>query len=254
MTDGDPGAGGPHPASERLVAIDELLSRTPRRTAAPDRERATSLVQLVGELIHDEPGPDGAVVEAFVGGVAAVTEAIRTHFPDNVFWDLDLLVATIWRGPARAPESPATRVNACCERLVGLQALFGQQTSIRFRYAHDFLYGYDWARWVRRDPVARRGVGPYDPAFLDRMARRGAELLTLIARDDATYPRLRTSGHRNPYRFSREPAAEEALFRDLGARDLLPVPAWRTDGEPIWDRPFLELREERATALGIAGS
>ncbi|HJK99236.1 MAG TPA: ferrochelatase [Polyangiaceae bacterium LLY-WYZ-14_1] len=249
--DGDPR--DPHAATERLVAVDEVLSRGSRRTAAPGRDRATSLTQLVGELLNDEPGPEAPVVEAFVDAVAAVARAILEHFPENVFWDLDLLVASIWRGAARDPVDPVGRIVAMRDRLVGLQALYGRATPIRFRYAHDFIYGYDWARWVRRDPAARRQIGPYDLAFLDRMARRGAELLTLIERDDTTYPTLRDAGHRNPYRFSREPPAEAQLFEDLAARDLLPVPAWDPECTPVWDRSFLDLREERARALGLTG-
>ena len=51
--------------------------------------------------------------------------------------------------------------------------------------------------------------------------------------------------------FSREPEDELRLFRDLAARGLLPVEAWRLETAPTWDRPFTDLRAERARVLGL---
>ena len=129
--------------------------------------------------------------------------------------------------------------------------LYGMRSPVRFQYVHDFTYGYDWAKWVRRSPRDRSHVGPFELDFLRYSRRRGHELLALIARDDAEYPSLPDDRPRNVFRFSRDPDEEILLLRDLASRDLLPVEAYRTDASPRWDRPFAELRDERALALGL---
>jgi hypothetical protein len=135
--------------------------------------------------------------------------------------------------------------------LVDVQALYGVHSAIRFRYVHDFIYGYDWARWVAREPQARAAIGPYDPIFVQRMRDRSAELLALIHANDDTYPPLAPNAARNPFGFSREPAAESALLFKLASADLIPVEAWRADSVPNWNRPYGELRERQARELGL---
>lgn len=243
MTRGDLEAG-----LDRLAAVDRRLGDR-AWSLDPSRGRATPLVALVRGLAAEDPRRAPEVVAAFAHGVARVAEAILENFPENVFWDLDRPVAALWDGPAAVGLGP---LEAAVARVVELQGLFGRGTPIRFRYAHDFLLGYDWARWVRRAPGDRVGIGPFDQAFLDRMKRRGGELLSLIEADDRKYHRLRGAGHRNPFGFSREPGDEARLLRDLVARDLVPVRAWTRGDPPRWDRPFAELRAERARALGLA--
>ena len=77
------------------------------------------------------------------------------------------------------------------ELLVDVQARYGARSAIRFRYVHDFIYGYDWARWVAREPETRTAIGPYDPVFLKRMRDRADELLELIADERRELPTAR---------------------------------------------------------------
>lgn len=237
-------------ALARLRALDARFDAegVVRRTLDPTRERATALDALATRLAPRAPSPRAAV--AVAEGLGALAEAILTHFPDNLLWDLDALAAALLREAAAAPE-PAAEVREAFDDAVALHALFGHATTIRFRYVHDFVYGFDWAKWVRRDPARRRHVGPYDRAFLRTMHRRGRELLALIEADDAKYPQLRGAGARNPFGFSREPEAELRLHRDLAARDLVPVRAWELEPTPVWDRPFADEREARARALDL---
>ena len=116
------------------------------------------------------------------------------------------------------------------------------------------MYGYDWAKWVARDPARRDWVGPFDQEFLRYSRRRAGELFELIQRDDTRYPRLHDGGFRNPFGFSRQPAAETALFEDLAHDRLIPVEAWRIGAEPSWDRPFADLRLKRAERIEQEGS
>lgn len=244
-------------AGEALARLAEMDARLDalaieRLTLDPNRDRASSLEALGEALLPRTRGlPEGSA-SAWASGLVASVESVLAHFPGNLFWDLDLLAASVLREAARMPDALA-HICAAFEEIVALHALFGHATTIHFRYVHDFVYGFDWAKWVRRDPRARASVGPFDLAFLRSMRARGGELLALIAEDDAKYPRLRREGARNPFVFSREPAAELRLHRDLARRDLVPVRAWCVDETPSWDRPFAEEREARARALGLTG-
>lgn len=209
-------------------------------TLSPGRARAHRPSELT-QALHPHPHED-----ALGRALANVAAALRASFPENLFADLDALAASLARRPS------ATAIEAAGDRIADLHRLFGAATSIRFRYAHDFLYGYDWARWCQRDPSARRDVGPFDDPFLDYLEQRGHELLGLIAHDDPKYPTLRQEKNRNPFPFRRDREAESRLFRQLAHDGLLPVAAW--ERAPVLDftRPFAALREERAMELGLA--
>lgn len=241
----------PAVAIAALAAVDaELDGRAePRRTLAPGGERARGVVEILGERLVGAPA---ALVGAFVEGTCAFVRAQVSAFPDNLLWDLDLPLVTWWTASHRADDPPAA-----ARRLLGLatelQGLFGRATALRFRYAHDFTYGYDWVKWVGRGPATRAEVGPFDLPFLEAMRARGRELLEVIATGgDPKYPALLGSAPRNPFPFSREPAAELAILRALADADRIPVPAWRPDAQVVWARPWAAWREQAAAALGLA--
>lgn len=241
-------------ALEALIAVDAQLDgrSVERLTLDPERERASSFEQLGHTLLPRTTQLADGSATALSEGLASVVTAVLTHFPDNLLWDLDHLAASILREASRDPASAPAHLAASFAEVVELHALFGRATAIRFRYVHDLVYGFDWAKWVRRDPAARRRVGPFDLEFLKSMRARGAELLALIAEDDATYPQLTGEGARNPFAFSREPEDELALHRDLARRGLVPVRAWTFDDTPVWDLAFAEQRAARARVLGLA--
>jgi hypothetical protein len=216
-------------------------------TLDPERQHATSLDVVIEVATKAHPHLRDEAAE----GLADIVDAQLRSFPDNLFWDLDLLAVRL---VAQASEStvPARALRTLAGDVAALQELYGQRTPIRFRYVHDFLYGFDWARWVARRPPERASVGPFDLGFFDYGRQRGAELLELIDRNDAKYPRLGEEVvGRNPFRFSREPADERRLLRDLSSRGLVPVEAWRADGRARWETPFSDLREARAKELGL---
>lgn len=212
----------------------------PGQSLAPGRTRSRSVEEVVALV-----AAESASATELTATLREIEAAAAAAFPNNLFWDLELLAATLLRaGPGE--------ITAQGRRIAGLQVLYGQSTAIRFRYVHDFLYGYDWAKWIQREPATRAGVGPFAPAFIDHQERRARELEQLIAADDARYPSLPEGQVRNPFPFSREPEAEDQLLRDLAAAHLLPVEAWDPAATPRWDRPFADLRVERARALGLA--
>ena len=240
----------PAAASARLAAADESLDAHAwgRWSLAPGRDRSRSLLAVCAAAVR--PGDDPETSMALANGVAELADAQRESFPDNLCCDLDLLVADTLRR-ARASVTPAAEVSTRLAKICGLQRLYGCDTAIRFRYVHDFVYGFDWAKWVGRDPDLRAGVGPFDMVFLDHLERRAHALLGLIAADDPVYGQIPEDQARNPFGFSREPQAELTLHRDLAARGLVPVAAWDPDAAPTWRRPFAALRVERAAALGL---
>lgn len=218
-----------------------------RQSLAPDRRVATPLAELGERAVAEGLSGDG--LTRFAAGLAELADAIVEHFPKNILWDLDHLAAVLARGACR---HGAGWVGGQLDRAAELQRIYGRHTPIRFSYIHDFVYGFDWAKWVKRAPADRADVGPFDEIFLRYSERRGHELLALIAQRDEKYPPLADDRPRNPFGFSREPDAEVAIHRDLAARDLIPVEAWRWDAAPRFDRPFADLRRERAVALGFA--
>lgn len=238
-------------AWHRLAAVDAAIeAATPARaTLDPARLRAHTLLEVWSGLCHADAV--SGLAAPLADGLAAIAEAALAAFPGNVFWDFDFIAADLL-GRARVEGAGGEAlIAALSSRIAGLHRLYGGRTAIRFRYVHDFVYGFDWAKWVRREPSARASLGPHDPAFLDHMERRGGELLELIASDDATYPRLRDERHRNPFPFSREPADEYRLHRELARRGQIPVEAWRMDARPEWRRDHAELRRACARSIGL---
>lgn len=207
--------------------------------------RATTLVELV-----EMHGPRSEVLMRSLHRVAA---AQLDSFPETIFWDFDALAAHLAELETKSvdPRLDLARVSST---IAALQHLFGHRTPIHFRYVHDFMFGYDWAKWVAREPDARANVGPFDERFLRYMWRRGHELLLLIANDDEKYPKLSSGRPRNPFGFSREPSDERKLLETLAKADEIPVRAWEPSPRPTWNRPFQQLRDQRAVSLGITRS
>ena len=233
---------------EQLVAADEHCGLPRRRSLSPDRDTATSLRRL-GERIV--PGlPDG-LARAIVAGLCRTAELMLAEFPHNLFWDLDLLAATLAR-QAREPIRAHERIEETIALLDAVHVTFGLRSAIRFRYTHDFLYGYDWARWMGRRPADAPFVGPYDAEFLRYVVARGTELERLVTSGtDALYRELPQGEFRNPFPFDRSPDHEVRLHDELARASLVPVPAWEFDGQPDYHRDYSGQRLCRARKLGL---
>jgi hypothetical protein len=229
-----------------LMDVDARIERLPsgRLTLDPRRSSATPLTQLVSSLADDREAPHLAAA------ASAVAEAQMASFPDNLFWDFDFYLSSIHRHASAVRDYAAYLRDVAC-LTVGLMQLYGQQSTIRFRYVHDFMYGFDWARWVRRKPVERRGLEPFGPEFLRQTENRGRDLLLLIEADDEWYPRLDEGVSRNPFPFPREPHDELKLYRALAEAGHVPVEAWRLDARPDAGEDYDALREATAESLGL---
>jgi hypothetical protein len=212
----------------------------PRSSLCPGREHPTTFAELWPRLDLDAPH-----ALAVFHATQRVVHAIVTHFPDNVFWDLDLVVQSL------ADRTSVAAIDTTAHRLVRLMQGFGMRSAIRFRYVHDFTYGFDWAKWVAKAPERRRQVAPFDDFFLAYLEHRCEELLALIASDDVKYGRLRNDQPRNPFTFSREPQDERRLHALLAERGLIPVATWDAQGDARWGAEFAERRAALAAELGI---
>ncbi len=230
---------------DRLVRLDARIASLGRESLAPKRREATPLVGLLSLAAGDPP----ALRKAFAEGLARIAEAKLEAFPENLFWDLDLLAASLLRDARRAAD-PVVHLSGSAGLAAELQRAFGGPP-IQFRYVHDFLYAFDWAKWVREAPEERASVGPFDRPFLERMVRRGGELVALIEARDAKYGPIPERQSRNPFSFSRVPADERALWQAMAVHDELPARAWEPKATPEWGRDFYALREDRAAALGL---
>lgn len=241
-------------ASRRLeqadIQLESAVTKAGRalRSLSPERELMTPLEVLGSQLLAGEGSELADEVSIALHDIAV---AELRNFPENIFWDFDYTAAALLRtGRERGlPSLVESR-----RLIVGLQDLFGRHTEIRFRYGHDFIYGFDWAKWVARSPQERATIGPFDLEFLRYLYRRGEELLELIAEGDTKYPRLETEASRNPFEFVREPAQETCLFESLAARGLIPVQSWRMDASPDWRRDYQALRAQRARELGLSST
>jgi hypothetical protein len=258
------GVFGTHTSAQRarLQSVQAALEAQvgPLWTLDPSRERASTLVEvhaaalgMVAESLAD------ALAEPLAVGLCELALAQLDAFPGNLFWDLDLIAAAIVdEAAALAPEPARACVIDRFDRMAGLQHLYGRRTPINFSYVHDFVYGFDWAKWIAREPSLHpRPPRPFALEFLVYMDRRGHELLELIAADDGKYPSLDDDEPRNPFPFSRAPAAEVRLHRELARRDLIPVPTWSSD--PLardwstrWESAFAQLRVDVAHELELS--
>ena len=235
-----------------MKILRELDTRLERETVrgpasmSPSRPRATSLEALAADKPQDRQA------QHWGESLAAVVGAQLDAFPESLFWDFDAMSSALWSLARRSPQELDRRVEA----IVGVQALYGASTDIRFRYTHDFNYGFDWAKWIGRGGGERAQEPPFGERFVAAMVQRAHELTDLIAQDDAKYPKLSGPGHRNPYSFARDPDSEWRLHRSLAERGEVPLAAWDGAAAPVLarERDFLGIRQARAEQLGLAQS
>lgn len=234
-----------HPV-RTLSEVDGSIADTPRGalTLDCDRTRATPLGQLVQTLADADQRPHLAAAACSVG------EAQLEAFPENLLWDFDFYLASVHEEAVRSGNYEG-HLEQTTSVTVGLMQLYGQSSTIRFQYVHDFIYGFDWARWVRREPETRRGTRPFSLEFLNESDRRGRAIMRLIENDDEVYPKLSGPGARNPFPFIRTPDEELRLYRGLAERGCIPVEAWRIDAMPDASRDFDAIRESAAENLGL---
>lgn len=231
--------------------LDEILAQqcVNPLTLNPDKTLITSFVEL-GNLITTMT-TDEEFILALGDTLKLIVYAQLQNFPENIFWDFDFMVSSMVRQALLADGGFMSFLESFGDKMVLLIELFGINKEIRFRYVHDFIYGFDWARWVQREPQTRSNSEPFSLVFLEELLSKGEKLIKHINYGQLTSYNLSQTGYRNPFDFSREPEDEHLLLTSLAKANLIPVATWDWDTSPVWDKPFQEMRQQLALKLNI---
>lgn len=231
--------------------IDELLNQRhiERLSLNSSKVVSTSFVEI--EAIIREKISDIELINQLHSALENIVKAQLKNFPENIFWDFDFIVSSMLQQALDAGDDAIIFIDTFGKKMVELSELFGIHNEIKFRYVHDFTYGFDWAKWVRKDAQNCAHIQPFSLVFLDYLLTRGQEIVQNIRLGKSQCYKLCDTGFRNPFKFSREPEDEYLLLTHLAQAEFIPVAVWDWNAIPIWDKPFQEKREQLALELNI---
>ncbi|MBD2778693.1 hypothetical protein [Iningainema tapete] len=230
--------------------LDDILAQQSvnRLSLNPQSSLTTSFVEL-GNFVM-QTTCDYELVKSLRDTLERVLYALLQNFPDNIFWDFDFIVSSMLKQALAQEDKAEAFLESFGDKIVSLMSMFGKHSEIRFRYTHDFIYGFDWAKWVQKESHCNIDE-PFSLTFLDCLLTRGQEITQLIKVDDAKYHRLAGKLYRNPFCFSREPEDERRLLLYLAQKQLIPVATWSWNACPVWNKPFHQMREQLSLKLNI---
>lgn len=231
--------------------IDEIFAQQSVNMLSlnPQKRLITAFAEL-GNFITEQ-NTDIEFITTLQETLESIVDTQLQNFPENIFWDFDFLVSSMLRQALVADQGAITFLKAFGKKMVLLTEMFGNKTEMRFRYVHDFMYGFEWARWVQKEPQNRAHIEPFSLVFLDYLLVKGKELLQRISHGQIIYYKLCETGYRNPFTFSREPEDEYRLLTYLAEEQLIPVAVWNWNASPVWNKPFQEMRQQLALKLNI---
>lgn len=240
-----------NPPLNYMQILDEFMTQhsVSPLSLNPQRKLITSFAEL-GNLIVQET-TDIQLISSLQNTLTSILEAQLENFPTNIFWDCDFMVSSILRQAVAMGDDAVVFLKTFANKMISLSQLFGIKQEIRFCYVHDFMYGFEWARWVQKEPQTRAHLEPFSLVFLDYLLAKGQELIHRISLDKVTYYKLCETGFRNPFPFSRAPEDEYRLLTHLAREGLIPVAAWNWNTQPVWNQPFQEIRQQLALQLNI---
>lgn len=145
--------------------IDEILAQQSINLLSlnPQKKLITSFAEL--ENVITERNTDIELLTNLQETLEIIVCTQLENFPENIFWDFDFLVSSMLRQALVANEGAITFLKIFAEKMVSLIEMFGNKTEIRFRYVHDFMYGFEWARWVQKEPRKRAYIEPFSLVF-----------------------------------------------------------------------------------------
>ena len=237
--------------NQLFQSLDEILAQHSVNplTLNPHKNLITSFVEL--ENLITTITTDQEIIITLRDTLELIIYAQVQNFPENIFWDFDFLVNSMLRQALLADEGAIAFLECFSKKMVLLIELFGIKKEIRFRYVHDFIYGFDWAKWVKKEPQTRSHSEPFSLVFLDYLLVKGEKLIKHLNYGQMTSYNLSNTGYRNPFDFSREPEDERLLLGYLATEKLIPVEVWNWDTRPVWNQPFQEMRQQLALKLNI---
>lgn len=220
----------------------------------PDKESPSSFLELLETLPDTHPDPND--LELVLHFFDACIHSILENYPENIYWDLDFLFYHVYK-QLKDKESFSEKQGWIMQletRVKHIMDIFGSKSKIQFRYIHDFLYGFDWCKWVRKQKESglTEEYNPFGEEFLTYIESRGLEILDMIEENDQDYVPLQSGTFRNPFVFKRGTEEEKMLLSSLAETKDIPIFAWKVDAKYNTKKDYSQIRKERADALGIA--
>ncbi|MBH8552058.1 hypothetical protein I8751_06660 [Nostocaceae cyanobacterium CENA357] len=236
--------------TQAFTYLDEILVQHSINLLSlnPKKSLITSFAELENFIAAQTT--DMQLISHLYSTLEVILDALLQNFPENIFWDFDFMVSSMLR-QALLSDDGADFLEYFANKMVSLIELFGIKKEVRFRYIHDFMYGFVWAKWVQKEPHNRAHIEPFSLCFLDYLLIKGQELVHRISLDQVSFYKLCDTGFRNPFSFSREPEDEYRLLTYLAGKQLIPVAAWNWNAHPVWNKPFEEMRQQLSVKLNI---
>jgi hypothetical protein len=231
--------------SEIDLYIEERIPN--RISLSPYQNQTNPFSELPGFLMELGLNAEHTGIVAFQ--LKQIVKSAVFHFPENIFWDFDFLIYRITTN-SMSTSSFDNSIQLYSDKILQIFEIFGAHSPIKFRYIHDFIYGYDWLKWMLEKRQASDNTDPFGVDFLNYIYQRGLELVELIRKNDANYPEL-DGVYRNPFLFSRTTEEEILLHKDLSSVGQIPIEAWNKHATPKSDKNYSVIRLERSREMGI---
>ncbi|PJE04242.1 MAG: hypothetical protein CK427_02860 [Leptospira sp.] len=234
-----------------LSAIDQLLKdhSISFLSLSPNKELATSITQIL-EVEAESLDSELEITEWILFCKLLIEESIF-NFKENIFWDFDFFIHSLV-SEYMSTIDKSEFLEERKKKIFTIFRLFGSHSLVRFKYLHDFLYGYDWYKWrTQIIPNQTNDLNPFGLSFLNYIEARGYELIELIGQNDTNYPQIEKDENRNPFYFSRSKEDESLLWRSLAQDDLIPIPSWEREIFISLSKNYSEIRNLRAIELQI---
>ncbi|MBC61545.1 MAG: hypothetical protein CMP11_03730 [Zetaproteobacteria bacterium] len=225
----------------RLNETDQLLKKKTKKllSLSPTKEKTSSLFSLGEQLLcTSKPFEQNKLVCQIM---SEIIESQVENFPNNIFWDNDYLFSHL----SQVKDPQVTKTTG--KKIIQLNLIYGNKKEISYSYLHDFTYGFDWIRWIQKDPQKRQNIRPFDLLFLEQLEHRGKEITELVEVNDKKYPKLLKDTPRNTFSFCRDETSEIKVLRKLAAENNIPLKAWSTEkAQGNLDKNFDHIREQVA--------
>ncbi|TGN14038.1 hypothetical protein [Leptospira ilyithenensis] len=235
-----------NPFSEIDRFVD--LKYPSRRTLCPAKNQVTRFEEIgnqISDLLQNETNWKYSAEVT-----SKIVHSVMDHFPENIFWDFDYMIMKIVNNSIDPEQDFLQSMSLTAGKILNIFSIFGKNSAIKFRYIHDFIYGYDWLKWILEKKQPGDETDPYGVCFLDYIGHRGMEMISLVGKNDTNYPEL-NGEYRNPFLFSRSDEDEINLLTNLARSGNIPIEAWDRYANPKSDRNYSKIRLERSEQMGI---
>ncbi|WCL50907.1 hypothetical protein [Leptospira sp. GIMC2001] len=246
-----------NPTSAEILKIAGSIDETfdskvkNRFSLNPDMITANSFYCIFDNLIQDKTDLDLLII--FAEKFATIIDSILINFPKSIFWDFDYFCKSLM-SEKQSIEDWKSEFDQRLELILSINERFGCKSSIRFQYYHDFLYGFDWFKWMNLENRESSKADPFGIEFLSYINNRGKEMEVLIEKNSEEYGQIEDHSFRNPFYFTRTDNDEMLLMRNLASNDELPLQTWKLYPNLECKKDYSEIRNKRAFELNISAN